>query len=134
HETFFQKMLGDVTEPTTPFELLNVQGDGTGVVEARRVVDGTLASRLRISARKLGVSAASICHVAWAQVLARVTGRGDVVFGTVLFGRMQGGAGSDRVMGLYMNTLPVRIRVGEEAAKAVVRGTHIQLAELLRHE
>src|SRR5262249_49487730 len=46
----------------------------------------------------------------------------------------QGGEGADRAMGLFMNTLPIRIRVGEEGVEAGVRQTHRLLAELLRHE
>src|SRR6267154_4411794 len=126
-------MLGDVEEPTAPFGMLDVRGDGTGIEEARILLDSGLARRIREQARKLRVSAASLCHLAWAQVLARVTGREDVVFGTVLFGRMQGGAGADRAMGLFVNTLPVRVRLGEEGVEASVRRTHALLVELLWH-
>ena len=134
HENFFRQMLGDVDEPTAPFGLVNIQGDGSGIEEARVLLNSDLAQRLRSQARRLGVSTASVCHLAWAQVLARVSGRQDVVFGTVLFGRMQGGEGSDRVMGLFINTLPVRIEIGEEGVEASVRRTHILLADLMRHE
>src|SRR4030095_2373965 len=37
-------------------------------------------------------------------------------------------------MGPFINTLPVRIGVGEEGAEAAVRRTHALLADLLRHE
>ena len=134
HEAYFKNLLGDVEEPTAPFGLADVQGDGSGITEARRVVDPQLAKRLRERSRALGVSAAALCHLAYAQVLARTSGRDDVVFGTVLFGRMQGGEGAERVLGLFINTLPVRIRVGEAGVEASVKSTHAQLAQLLRHE
>ncbi|HEX9939885.1 MAG TPA: condensation domain-containing protein, partial [Longimicrobium sp.] len=134
HERFFHAMLGDVEEPTAPYGLLDVWGEGHGIGDARLAVASDLAARLRGRARALGVTAASLCHLAWAQVLARLTDRHDVVFGTLLFGRMQGGEGADRVMGAFINTLPVRIGVGDEGAEAAVRRTHALLADLLRHE
>ena len=127
-------MLGDVEEPTAPFGLIDVQEDGKGIEQAQILLDAELARRIREQARRLGVSAASLFHLAWGRVLGKVTGREDVVFGTVLFGRMQGEAGVDRAVGLFINTLPVRIQVGEEGVEASVRRTHKLLADLMRHE
>ncbi|HYQ71608.1 MAG TPA: AMP-binding protein, partial [Gammaproteobacteria bacterium] len=134
HETFFREMLGTIDEPTAPFGLLDVQGDQPGIVEARLELESTLSRRLRKRARALGVSPASLCHLAWAQVLGRLTGREDVVFGTVLFGRMQGGESTGRAVGLFINTLPVRITVGDDPVAQAVRNTHMLLARLLHHE
>src|SRR6185436_3619202 len=121
HETFFRKMLGEVDEPTAPFGLVEVQGEGKRIREVREEVDPLLARRIRERARKLGVSAASLFHLAWGAVLGRVCGRSDVVFGTVLFGHMAGGEGADRVMGLFINTLPVRIELGDEEVRSSVK-------------
>ncbi|CAJ9549827.1 syringomycin synthetase [Burkholderia pseudomallei] len=134
HEAYFRAKLGDIDEPTAPFGLLSVQGDGREIAEASRRLKPELSGALRGHARRLGVSAASMMHVAWGLVLSRTTGRQDVVFGTVLFGRMQGGAQSDRALGLFINTLPVRMRVAQTGVEASVKGTHAQLAELMRHE
>ena len=134
HEAFFREMLGDVDEPTAPFGLTDARGDGSGIEEARLELEMGLSNRLRERARMLGVSAASLCHLAWALVLARVSGRDDVVFGTVLFGRMQGGEGADRALGLFINTLPMRIRVDEEGVERSAKRAHRLLAELIAHE
>ncbi|QPB24376.1 condensation domain-containing protein [Rhizobium sp. 007] len=93
-----------------------------------------LNDRLRQQARRLGVSLASLCHLAWGQVVARASGREQVVFGTVLFGRMHAGAGADRALGLFINTLPVRLDLDGTGVEASVRTTHARLSELLAHE
>ena len=134
HESFFRAMLGDIDEPTAPFGLTDVLGDGGQVDEARVMLPASLNARLRGQARRLGVSLASLCHLAWGQVLARASGREAVVFGTVLFGRMHAGEGADRAMGLFINTLPLRLDLDEISVEESVRRTHARLAELLRHE
>ncbi|OBS32126.1 hypothetical protein A9K81_25355, partial [Pseudomonas syringae pv. syringae] len=109
HEAFFRDLLGDIDEPTLPFDLHDVQGDGSELEEVRQQLEAELAGRLRQQAQSLGVSAASLYHLAWAQVLSKITGKDEVVFGTVLMGRMQGGDGTERSLGMFVNTLPLRV-------------------------
>ncbi|MBT0964196.1 non-ribosomal peptide synthetase, partial [Denitromonas iodatirespirans] len=134
HVEFFTRMLADIDEPSAPFGMLDIQGDGSDVREAQQMLDPVLSAKIRAHARSLGISAASLMHLAWALVVARTTGREDVVFGTVLFGRMQGGAQADRVMGMFINTLPVRLRIDGRGIRDALRSTHETLVDLIRHE
>ena len=131
HEAFFGQLLGDVQDTTAPFNLLDVRGDGLDAEALRLPLDAALSVQVRQQAQRHGVSAATLFHLAWALVVARTAGKDDVVFGTVLFGRMQGG---ERALGLFINTLPLRIRLGAQTVEECLRQTHAALSGLLHHE
>jgi amino acid adenylation domain-containing protein len=133
HEAFFAEALGDVTETTAPFHLLDVQGDGSAVEECRQPVEAAMASDLRRLGQRHGVSTAVLFHLAWALVLARTTGRQDPVFGTVLFGRMDSGSGAGRALGLFINTLPLRLHL-RGSVQQCLQAAAASLAALLNHE
>ncbi|WP_248796184.1 non-ribosomal peptide synthetase, partial [Pseudomonas sp. MWU13-2105] len=134
HEAYFRRRLADVDAPTAPFDLLEIQGDGNHIEEAEVHLSDELSRRIRAQARERGMTPAVLFHVAWAQVLARCTGRDDVVFGTVVAGRLQGSAGAERALGVFINTLPVRVRLADHGAHELVLATHHDLGELLAHE
>jgi myxalamid-type nonribosomal peptide synthetase MxaA len=135
HESYFRRQLGDIDEPTAPFGLLNVQGDGGQVGEAVLPLAAGLAQRIRNSARQHSVTPASLFHLAWALVMGQCSGRDDVVFGTVLSGRLQGGSsGADKAVGMFINTLPIRVSLRARTVREMVGSTHRNLNELLMHE
>nr|WP_290447367.1 non-ribosomal peptide synthetase [Pseudomonas sp. 21LCFQ010] len=132
HRALFSEMLADVDEPTLPFGIAQLAAGPTGRAQQR--VDDALSVRLREQARRLGVSTASLVHLAWARLLGQLAGRDDVLFGTVLLGRLQGGEGAERALGVFINTLPLRVRLAEDSVEAAARAVHAGLTRLLRHE
>ncbi|WP_460908686.1 amino acid adenylation domain-containing protein, partial [Paraburkholderia jirisanensis] len=134
HEAYFRTQLADIDEPTAPFGILNVKTDDEQIDIAVLPLVPSLGQRIRECARQRGVTPAVLFHAAWAQVLARCTGRDDVVFGTVLSGRLQGSEGADKVFGMFINTLPVRISVAQCSAAELVSQTYQRLGGLLAHE
>jgi amino acid adenylation domain-containing protein len=133
HTAYFSELLGDVAEPTAPFGLFDVHGDGTRIIETRHEVAAVLARRIRQRARALRTGASSIFHLAFGRMLGSLANRQDVVFGTVVLGRMQRG-GASGVPGPFINTLPVRIKLGGKDVEQSVKEVHNQLLQLLRYE
>ncbi|MDO5057370.1 MAG: amino acid adenylation domain-containing protein, partial [Lautropia sp.] len=133
-KAWFHAMLGDVHEPTLPFGLLNVHGDGSGLEEVRLKLDDKPARKTRAVARSLGMSPAVLFHVAYALMLAHCCNRHDVVFGSMLSGRMGGIGGLDRMQGLCINALPVRVRLHGVSVLQVMKTVQTTLNALLRYE
>ncbi|MEN9868154.1 MAG: hypothetical protein RL748_3744, partial [Pseudomonadota bacterium] len=133
-EAFFRANLADVEEPTLPFNLADVQGDGSRTLQAHARLATAQTQQIRRLARHSNISAAALFHAAWALVVARCSGRDDVVFGTVLSGRLQGLAGADNMLGVFINTLPLRVRQTSMPVDALLRQVQHSLQALLPYE
>lgn len=133
-EAFFRGKLRDVEDTTAPFGLSDVYGDGSQIEEDRTTLDATIAKGVRAQARRLGVTAAALFHAAWGLVVSNTAGRDDVVYGSVLLGRMQGTAGAQRIHGMFINTLPIRLRLRRISVRDLVEQTQRELVELLQYE
>ncbi|MFE3322712.1 amino acid adenylation domain-containing protein [Nocardia sp. NPDC059195] len=65
--------------------------------------------RLEALARERGVTVNTVIQTAWGVVLAALTARHDVVFGATVSGRPPQIRGIEEMIGLFINTVPVRI-------------------------
>ncbi|KAA2257273.1 amino acid adenylation domain-containing protein [Solihabitans fulvus] len=77
-------------------------------------LDEAESERLRRLAQRGGLTLNTIAQGAWALVLARRSGQRDVCFGATVSGRPADLPGSESITGLFINTLPVRVAVGDE--------------------
>ena len=71
----------------------------------------TLTAALSRQARRQGLTLNTFIQAAWAILLGRLTGRDDVVFGVTVAGRPPEIAGIESMVGLFINTLPLRIKL-----------------------
>ncbi|WP_062890830.1 non-ribosomal peptide synthetase [Mycobacterium avium] len=69
-------------------------------------------------ARSCRTTVSTVLQAAWAQLLMWLTGQHDVVFGTAVSGRPTELAGSESMVGLLINTVPVRATIGAETTIA----------------
>jgi glycopeptidolipid biosynthesis protein len=69
-------------------------------------------------ARSYHTTVSTVLQAAWALLLTWLTGQDDVVFGTAVSGRPTDLAGAESMVGLLINTVPVRATIGAETTTA----------------
>ncbi|MET0395723.1 MAG: condensation domain-containing protein, partial [Longimicrobiaceae bacterium] len=82
---------------------------GQGVVKLAVPAERTRV--LQDQARVWGVTMSTLVQGAWGLLLGRYAGEDDVVFGAIASGRPAELPGVEETVGLFINTLPVRVRL-----------------------
>ncbi|MEH1787860.1 MAG: amino acid adenylation domain-containing protein [Nostoc sp.] len=116
-ETFWRQMLKGFTTPTQlsvnqRARKLLTQTDGYDEREVKLSVVTTTA--LQSVAKQHQLTLNTIVQGAWALLLSCYSGQKDVVFGAVSSGRSPTLAKAESMVGLFINTLPIRVQVSPQ--------------------
>ncbi|WP_141717962.1 non-ribosomal peptide synthase/polyketide synthase, partial [Nocardia altamirensis] len=102
--------------------------------EYRFELDEAVTGGVTALAAELGVTVNTVLQAAWGLVLGRSTGQQDVVFGTTVSGRPAELNGVENMVGLFINTVPVRVAFDPaEPARALLTRLQGEQADLLDH-
>jgi len=116
-ESFWREQLGGFTAPT-PLPAADPYHASSAAGERRRDCSARLRSATTTALRELTRSGdftlTTLVQAAWALVLSRHSGESDVVFGATRACRRSSIEGSDDIVGLFINTLPLRANVRED--------------------
>ena len=98
-------------------------------------LDAALSASLQSCAREQAVTLNTLIQAAFGVLLGRLTGRDDVVFGVTVAGRPAELPGAERMVGLFINTLPLRMRLAPQTTLAeLLRTTQASQSALLPHQ
>ena len=113
------------------------RADRASVMPREIVVDvgAELTAGLRECARRHDLTLNTVMQGAWALLVGVLSGRDDVVFGNTVAGRPPELAGAETMLGLFINTIPVRVRLHPERSIArTLAALQDDQAELLAHQ
>ncbi|WP_407444503.1 amino acid adenylation domain-containing protein, partial [Rhodococcus sp. (in: high G+C Gram-positive bacteria)] len=125
--------MGGISETTT---VAPVQRDPNNDTMSKMsvLVDTDRTARLTALATECGVTVNTVVQAAWGVLLGRLTGNADVVFGATVSGRPADLPGVETMVGLFINTLPVRVRIHpDEPVTQMLRRVQSEQADLLAH-
>ena len=137
-EEFWRQTLKGISAPTPlggDRSAKAVSPQGEQYREERTQLTKAMTAALQSLARQQQLTLSTIIQGTWALLLSRYSGEDEVVYGAVVSGRPAELDEAEKMVGLFINTLPVRIKVtGEEPVSNWLRKLQEQQVELRQYE
>ncbi|HEY2740147.1 MAG TPA: condensation domain-containing protein, partial [Thermoanaerobaculia bacterium] len=134
-EPFWRRSLAGFAAPTPLPGVRPRTGEPSSYEERGTELSEEMTAALLGLAKRQGLTANTLLQGAWAALLSRTSQEGDVVFGTTVSGRSAPLPGIESMVGMLINTLPLRVRVpGEVSLLPWLRDLQGSAGELLQHE
>ncbi|MBB3105404.1 amino acid adenylation domain-containing protein/non-ribosomal peptide synthase protein (TIGR01720 family) [Azomonas macrocytogenes] len=121
--SFWCEELRDVEQPTPlPFDRNARRHDGASVINDLMVrLPREQGKRLRELAQQQQLTVNTLAQAAWSLVLHRYSGNRDLLFGVTVAGRPASCPQMQYTVGLFINTIPLRVRLPDFGNRCSVR-------------
>ncbi|PDZ09110.1 non-ribosomal peptide synthetase [Bacillus pseudomycoides] len=132
-EKFWTEELKGFHAPTPLAMERSEQGQEKGYGESVYQLSEELTETLQEWVRNSQLTLNTLVQGAWAYLMSRYSGESDIVFGVTSSGRPTELAGAEKMVGLFINTLPTRIHVKNDTS-VVDWLRKIQMKEMERRQ
>ena len=134
-EVFWKDQLAGFDSPTRLAVRQASASDRPDFCENSEILSEDSTAELQAFARSHGLTLNAMIQAAWGLLLARYSGRDDVVFGTSAAGRPPELEGVDTMVGVFINTNPMRVRTPpDRSVLSWLEGVSSQLLAMRDHE
>ena len=109
-EVFWQKTLAGFTSPIQ-LGINSVTGQEQSYRKQELKLSSATTAAVNLFVKQHQLTLNTLVQAAWTLLLSRYSGEQDIVFGAIVSGRPPGLVNAESMIGLFINTLPVRVQV-----------------------
>jgi amino acid adenylation domain-containing protein/non-ribosomal peptide synthase protein (TIGR01720 family) len=136
-ETYWRRALQGLGAPANiAIDSTGQSGESDGVFFEQQIqLSSQEAARMQSAAREQGLTLSIFVQAAWALLLSRYSDEQDIVFGLTVSGRSANLPGVEAMIGLFINTLPVRTFLNpEQQLLSWLKELQMRQTELTQYE
>ncbi|BEV02807.1 amino acid adenylation domain-containing protein [Chryseobacterium gambrini] len=114
--SYWKNYLEGVESPTIiPFKKEHASSTGAKVLVNNKIkIEGDSFKRIESQCKNIGITINTYIQGVWGYLLSRYNGTDDAVFGAVVSGRPPELEDVENMVGLFINTVPVRVKYNKE--------------------
>ncbi len=131
-KAYFEKTLGDVNEPTLPFGIVDVYGDGRSILDMRRSLLAIYPTA-SVPLRNECISVQPVFFMLGPLLPPYAQGK-MILYLEQFYQEIARNPGAERMLGNFINTLPMRAQLANKSVKELLEETDVTLRNLIRYE
>ncbi|SHI03615.1 non-ribosomal peptide synthase domain TIGR01720, partial [Chryseolinea serpens] len=112
-----------------------IEGQTYDLQEKNYFLDEALTARIHQATQHHSITLSTFVQTAWGVVLAKRNRTNDVAFGMIVTGRPETVEGIESMMGVFINTVPLRVRYGDnDTTRSLLQKVHQETIDIQKYQ